>query len=87
MPFKPGKSGNPSGKAHSSFRIALRKGLEERLPDIWKHLDGLEGKDFIDAFTKIAPYAFRKLSNLEVSADKESGGITIQVQNVSAEKD
>ena len=87
MAFKKGQSGNPSGRPVSSFRSALRKGLTERLPDLWKHLDSLEGKEWIDAFSRIAPYAIAKLSNIEVGSDTKSGGITIKVEDVSNKKD
>lgn len=85
--FKKGKSGNPQGRKPNEFREALRKGLVDRLPELFEKLDKLDDKDWFDAFSKIAPYALPKLSAVEVSADQEKGGIVINVVNAKGSTD
>lgn len=79
--FPKGKSGNPEGRPKNPARKILREGLTELIPELFDKLKGLDGKDFIDGWAKIAPYALPKLSNIEVGSDQEKGGIVINVVN------
>lgn len=84
-PFPKGKTGNAGGRPSNPARQILREGLIELIPGLFERLQELEGKDFIDGWSKIAPYALPKLSNIEVGADKQKGGITINVVNAAGD--
>jgi len=45
----------------------LREGLEARLPKLFEELDKLDGKDYIDGWGKVAPYALHKLSSIDLT--------------------
>jgi hypothetical protein len=87
MPFKKGESGNPEGRKPNEFREALRDGLIERLPAMFEKFDKLDGKEWFEAFSKIAPYGLPKLSSVEVTSDNETGGIVINVVNAKRDND
>lgn len=80
-PFPKGESGNAGGRPSNPARQILREGLVELIPELFDKLKELDGKDFIDGWSKIAPYALPKLSNIEVGSDQEKGGIVINVVN------
>ena len=83
MPFKKGQSGNPGGRATNPARKALKEGLIELIPRLFEELAATQGEDFIDGWAKVAPYALPKLSNIEVGADKDKGGLRIEIVNAT----
>ena len=86
--FKPGESGNPSGrkagtrnKATINLRDAVQNLLTDNYSQILTDLKDLEPKDRINAYIKLLDFALPKLQRTEVKTD--IGSLTdSQVDNI-----
>jgi hypothetical protein len=85
MPYKPGQSGNPSGKPKGPFREILKGKLLDRLDEAFEQLAELKGEEWIRAYVSMLPYAYPKLQSISVGDDEGQGkGIKITIEDVSA---
>lgn len=74
MPFQPGSSGNPAGRpAGQPNRVTsqVRDVISEVLAGVdaamlQQKLEGLQGKDFVEAYAKLAEFVTPKLQRTSV---------------------
>ncbi len=82
MGFEKGKSGNPKGKpvgTTSKVTADVRDTIKAALAGVdadtlGKKLKELDGKDYIDAYTKLAEYVTPKLARTQLAADDGGDG-------------
>lgn len=87
MPFQPGSSGNPSGRrAGQPNRVTtqVRDVISDVLagidaPTLQQKLEGLQGKDFLDAYTKLAEFVAPKLQRVTLEDAKPPTKVTIHI--------
>lgn len=80
--FKKGQSGNPEGKpkgAVAKVTADVRETIKAALAGVdsdklSRKLNELEGKDYIDAYTKLAEFVTPKLARTQLAADDEGDG-------------
>ncbi|MFC6222709.1 hypothetical protein ACFP2F_05605 [Hymenobacter artigasi] len=83
MPYKIGTSGNPTGrplgsanKATAAARVAIAAVLAgANAEKLAAHFDSLTGKDFIDAYVKLAEFIIPKLQCTSLTAEQERGPV------------
>jgi hypothetical protein len=87
MPYETGTSGNPTGRpkgsankatsaARESIAAALAGANAEKLA---AQLDGLTGKDYIDAYVKLAEFVTPKLQRTALAADEDKGPTKVTI--------
>lgn len=85
MPYETGTSGNPTGRpkgrankataaARETIATALAGANAEKLA---AQLDSLTGKDYIDAYVKLAEFVTPKLQRTALAADEEKGPVQV----------
>ena len=85
MPYELGTSGNPAGRpkgstnkataaARETIAAALAGADEKKLA---AHLDSLTGKDYIDAYVKLAEFVTPKLQRTALAANQDKGPIKV----------
>ena len=82
MPFKKGTSGNPLGRPVGSGNNELRKIINESIvPNkIREMLDQIEDPvDYINAITKLLPYAIGKKKTIEDVQETEPISIVVNI--------
>ena len=82
MPFKKGTSGNPLGRPVGSGNNELRKIINESIDPnkIREMLDKIEDPvDYINAITKLLPYAIGKKKTIQDTEDSEPINILINI--------
>ena len=82
MPFKKGTSGNPLGRPVGSGNNELRKIINESIdPEkIKEMLNKIENPvEYINAITKLLPYAIGKKKTIEDTEDSEPINILINI--------
>ena len=82
MPFKKGTSGNPLGRPVGSGNNELRKIIKESIDPIKikEMLNQIENPiDYINAITKLLPYAIGKKKTIEDTEDSEPINILINI--------
>ncbi len=82
MPFKKGTSGNPLGRPVGSGNNELRKIINESIDPIKikEMLNKIENPiDYINAITKLLPYAIGKKKTIEDTEDSEPISILINI--------
>lgn len=87
MPFQPGNSGNPAGRrAGQPNRVTtqVRDVISDVLAGIdattlQQKLEGLQGKDFLDAYTKLAEFVAPKLQRVTLEDAKPPTKVTIVI--------
>ena len=82
MPFKKGTSGNPLGRPVGSGNNELRKIINESIDPnkIKEMLDKIEDPiDYINAITKLLPYAIGKKKTIEDIEETEPISILINI--------
>ena len=82
MPFKKGTSGNPLGRPVGSGNNELRKIINESIDPnkIREMLDKIENPvEYINAITKLLPYAIGKKKTIEETEDSEPISILINI--------
>jgi hypothetical protein len=82
MPFKKGTSGNPLGRPKGSGNNELRNIINESIDPnkIREMLNKIEDPiDYINAITKILPYAIGKKKTIEETEDSEPINILINI--------
>jgi hypothetical protein len=80
--FKEGQSGNPKGKPKGAVakvtadvRETIKAALSGVTPDqLSSKLRSLDGKDYIDAYTKLAEFVTPKLARTQLAADDQGEG-------------
>lgn len=85
MPYESGTSGNLSGRpkgAANKATAAARETIAAALAgaDATKlaaHLDTLTGKDYIDAYVKLAEFVTPKLQRTALTAEQERGPVEV----------
>ena len=85
MPFKKGTSGNPLGRPVGSGNNELRKIINESIDPnkIREMLDKIEDPvDYINAITKLLPYAIGKKKTIEDVQEIEPINILINIDGV-----
>jgi|14BtaG_2_1085337.scaffolds.fasta_scaffold77237_2 hypothetical protein len=95
MPFEKGQSGNPSGrpKGSKSPHAMQWERLSSAIVGIHadrfnQELQGLEGKDFIDAYTKILKWFKPTLTSIEATgANGEALNFTINLKPTDGSRD
>ena len=88
MPFKKGTSGNPLGRPKGSGNNELRKIIHESidLNKIREMLDRIEDPiDYINAITKLLPYAIGKKKTIEDTEETEPINIVINIDGQEIE--
>ena len=84
MPFKKGTSGNPLGRPVGSGNNELRKIINESIDPnkIREMLNKIENPvEYINAITKLLPYAIGKKKTIEDTEDSEPITINIDLGN------
>lgn len=87
MPYETGTSGNPTGRpkgsankataaARETIAAALSGANAEKLA---AQLDSLTGKDYIDAYVKLAEFITPKLQRTALAADEEKGPTKVTI--------
>ena len=82
MPFKKGTSGNPLGRPVGSGNNELRKIINESIDPnkIREMLDKIEDPvDYINAITKLLPYAIGKKKTIEDVQETEPISIVVNI--------
>ena len=82
MPFKKGTSGNPLGRPVGSGNNELRKIINESIDPnkIKEMLNKIEDPvEYINAITKLLPYAIGKKKTIEDTEDSEPINILINI--------
>ena len=82
MPFKKGTSGNPLGRPVGSGNNELRKIINESIDPnkIREMLNKIEDPvEYINAITKLLPYAIGKKKTIEDTEDSEPINILINI--------
>ena len=82
MPFKKGASGNPLGRPKGSGNNELRKIINESIDPnkIKEMLNKIEDPvDYINAITKLLPYAIGKKKTIEDTEETEPISILINI--------
>ena len=82
MPFKKGTSGNPIGRPVGSGNNELRKIIKESIDPIKikEMLNQIENPiDYINAITKLLPYAIGKKKTIEDTEETEPISILINI--------
>ena len=82
MPFKKGTSGNPLGRPIGSGNNELRKIINESIDPnkIREMLNKIEDPiDYINAITKLLPYAIGKKKMIEDTEDSEPISVLINI--------
>ena len=82
MPFKKGTSGNPLGRPVGSGNNELRKIINESIDPnkIRKMLNKIEDPvDYINAITKLLPYAIGKKKTIEDVQETEPISIVVNI--------
>ena len=82
MPFKKGTSGNPLGRPKGSGNNELRKIINESIDPIKikEMLNKIENPvEYINAITKLLPYAIGKKKTIEETEDSEPINILINI--------
>ena len=82
MPFKKGTSGNPLGRPKGSGNNELRKIINESIDPnkIREMLNKIEDPiDYINAITKLLPYAIGKKKTIEDTEETEPINIVINI--------
>ena len=82
MPFKKGTSGNPLGRPVGSGNNELRKIINESIDPnkIREMINKIEDPiDYINAITKLLPYAIGKKKTIEDTEDSEPINILINI--------
>ena len=82
MPFKKGTSGNPLGRPVGSGNNELRKIINESIDPnkIKEMLNKIEDPvEYINAITKLLPYAIGKKKTIEETEDSEPINILINI--------
>ena len=82
MPFKKGTSGNPLGRPVGSGNNELRNIINESIDPnkIREMLDKIENPvEYINAITKLLPYAIGKKKTIEDTEDSEPISILINI--------
>ena len=77
MPFETGKSGNPTGRTRgipNKATAAARETIAAALAGVdasklAAHLDSLSGREYIDAYVKLAEFVTPKLQRTALAAD------------------
>ena len=88
MPFKKGKSVNPLGRPKGSGNNELRKIINESIDPnkIREMLDKIEDPiDYINAITKLLPYAIGKKKTIEDTEETEPISILINIDGQEIE--
>ena len=88
MPFKKGTSGNPLGRPKGSGNNELRKIINESIDPnkIREMLNKIEDPiDYINAITKLLPYAIGKKKAIEDTEETESISILINIDGQEIE--
>ena len=88
MPFKKGTSGNPLGRPVGSGNNELRKIINESIDPnkIREMLNKIEDPvEYINAITKLLPYAIGKKKTIEDTEDSEPINILININGQEIE--
>ena len=88
MPFKKGTSGNPLGRSVGSGNNELRNIINESIDPnkIREMLDKIENPvEYINAITKLLPYAIGKKKTIEDTEDSEPINILININGQEIE--
>ena len=88
MPFKKGTSGNPLGRPVGSGNNELRKLINESIDPnkIREMLNKIEDPvEYINAITKLLPYAIGKKKTIEDTEDSEPINILINIDGQEIE--
>ena len=88
MPFKKGTSGNPLGRPKGSGNNELRKIINESIDPnkIREMLDKIEDPiDYINAITKLLPYAIGKKKTIEDTEETEPINLVINIDGQEIE--